>query len=183
MPAALLASSSGSNNNFIVPNGTFFVELVIFIVVLGIVAKFILPPFQKVLDDRDRTIREGLGSSDQARAEAARLDAERFKVLADARAEARSLLEEAAAKADELVSDARARGQREYERRVADASGAIEFERARLHSELMARAERLVVDAAERIVGGGLDADRHRDMIASELASADEHPPSRRLLR
>ncbi|HLX77562.1 MAG TPA: F0F1 ATP synthase subunit B [Acidimicrobiales bacterium] len=183
MPAPLLASSSGSNSNFIVPNGTFFVELVIFIVVLGIVAKFILPPFQRVLDERDRTVREGLSSSDEARAEAARLDAERVAVLASARSSARSLVENAAAKVDDLIAEQRARGQQEYERRVAEASGAIEGERRRLHAELMSRAESLVVEAAERIVGGGLDVSRHRQMIAAELAEADSTQIPPRSLR
>ena len=179
----LLASSSGSNSNFIVPNATFFVELVIFIVVLGVVAKFVLPPFQRVLDERDRTIREGLSSSDEARAEAARLDAERLRTLADARSTARSLVEDAAATVDALIADQRARGQQEYESRVVQASEAIERERVRLHRELMSKAESLVVEAAERIVGGGLDIHRHREMIAAELAEADSNPRPSRSLR
>jgi F-type H+-transporting ATPase subunit b len=165
-------ASSGSSN-FIVPNATFIVELIIFVVVLGIVAKFILPPIQKVMKDRDDLVRREQDSADSARKEAARLEAERLQTLADARARARNILQEASRQADDLVQDARARGQQEHDRRVQHATGEIDSERDRLRADLLARAESLVVQAAERIVGGGIDSKRHRGLIAEELTLAD----------
>lgn len=167
-----MLASSGSNN-FIVPNGTFFVELVIFVIVLGIVAKFVLPPIQKVMRERDQTVKRGQDSAESARREAARLDAERVQVLADARARAREILQDASRQVEDLLQDARTRGQDEHDQRVRDAAGRIDQERERVRAELLQRAEALVVEAAERIVGGDLDASRHRDLIADELARAD----------
>ncbi len=169
----MLASSS-SSSNFIVPNATFFVELILFIIVLGIVAKFVLPPIQKVMRDRDESVRKEQDSAESARREAARLEAERLKALADARAQAREILQDASHQGDDLVRDARARGQEEHDRRVLAASAGIDAERDRVRAELLARAETLVVEAAERIVGGSLDSSRHRGLIAEELALADE---------
>lgn len=169
----MLASSS-SSNNFIVPNATFFVELILFIIVLGIVAKFVLPPIQKVMRDRDESVRKEQDSAESARREAARLEADRLKALADARAKAREILQDASREVDDLVHDARARGQEEHDRRVQAASEGIDEERDRVRGELLARAETLVVEAAERIVGGDLDSSRHRGLIAEELALADE---------
>ncbi|MGB9111978.1 MAG: F0F1 ATP synthase subunit B [Acidimicrobiales bacterium] len=168
-----MLASSGSSN-FIVPNATFFVELIIFIVVLGIVAKFVLPPIQKVMQDRDELVRKEQDSAELARREAARLEAERLQTLADARARARETLQEASRQAEDLLQDARARGQQEHDRRVQQASEGIDAERDRVRSELLERAEALVVQAAERIVGGGLDSRRHSGLIAEELALADE---------
>jgi F-type H+-transporting ATPase subunit b len=168
-------ASSGSSN-FIVPNGTFIVELVIFVVVLGIVAKFILPPIRKVMRDRDELVKKEQDSADSARKEATRLDAERQQVLADARARAREILHEGSRQVDELLQEARASGQDEHERLVREAAGRIDSERERVRAEVLARAEALVIEAAERIVGGGLDASRHRGLIAEELAIADERP-------
>ena len=48
------ATSSGNGGNFLIPNGTFVVELVIFLVVLGVVAKWILPPLKAVSETRQR---------------------------------------------------------------------------------------------------------------------------------
>ena len=81
------AASSGNGGNFLIPNGTFVVELVIFLVVLGIVAKWILPPLKA-----GRPRRGGRGftsrshSAEEARAESQNLLAERDRVLAEARA-------------------------------------------------------------------------------------------------
>jgi F-type H+-transporting ATPase subunit b len=165
-------ASSGSSN-FIVPNGTFFVELILFIAVLGIVAKFILPPIQKVMRERDELVRKEQDSADEARREASRLDAERLQTLASARARAREILQDASRQVDDLVQQARARGQQEHDRRVQAASAGIDDERDRVRVELLQRAESLVVQAAERIVGGGLDVERHRGLIAEQLARAD----------
>jgi F-type H+-transporting ATPase subunit b len=42
MSAAVVAEGGGSN--FLVPNGTFFVELAIFLIVLGVIGTFVVPP-------------------------------------------------------------------------------------------------------------------------------------------
>src|ERR1700678_683478 len=86
------ASTSSNTPIFIVPNGTFFAELILFIVVLGVVAKFILPPIQQAMDERAKTIRAALQASDEGHVEAERLRTERIEVLTSARSEARSIL-------------------------------------------------------------------------------------------
>ena len=48
----LTASSSGSSASFLVPNATFIVELAIFLIIFGLVAKFIVPSLRRVLDER-----------------------------------------------------------------------------------------------------------------------------------
>jgi len=169
----LLAGSSGSTSNFILPNGTFFVELFIFLVVLGVIAGFILPSLRRVLEERDQVLVNAQRASDAAHAKAVQLQKERNDVLEIARVRERAILEEAARSVEELIDEARARGQVEYDRRVADATGTIEAEGRRVYEAVMAGAVELVIGAAERIVGGGLDADRHRETIAAELADAD----------
>ncbi|MGD0220057.1 MAG: HrpE/YscL family type III secretion apparatus protein [Acidimicrobiales bacterium] len=170
----MLASSSGSSSNFIVPNGTFVVELVIFLVVLGVMAKFILPSLRRALDERGRMLADAQRASEAARGEAARLERERINVLASARAQARALLEGASQSVDGLIAEAREQGRAEHDRRFAEAADGLETERRRLHDDVMARAVELVAAAAERIVGGGFDADRHRRFITAELGGADE---------
>ena len=79
------ASSSSSNSIFLIPNGTIIVELVIFVIVFGIVAKFILPPLQRVMAERETTIRSALEASDEGRHEAERLEVEAGALLSAAR--------------------------------------------------------------------------------------------------
>ena len=53
---SVLASSQaaeGGGNNFLVPNGTFFFVLAIFLIVLAVIGTFVVPPILKVLRERD----------------------------------------------------------------------------------------------------------------------------------
>ena len=169
----LTASSSGSSASFLVPNATFIVELVIFLIILGLVAKFIIPSLNRVLDERAGILSGGITVTDAARAEAVRLGRERSAILDDARQRARAVLEAATREVDGLIDDARARGQVEHDRLVVEAAARIDDEHRRVHELVMGQAVELVVTAAERIVGGGLEANRHRATIVAELAEAD----------
>ena len=40
----LAAEEGGGQSNFLIPNGTFFVVLIIFLIVLGVIAKWVVPP-------------------------------------------------------------------------------------------------------------------------------------------
>ena len=87
---------------FIVPNWTFFVELILFVIVLGVVAKWILPPIQAALDERQQAVRGSMRAADEHRDEAHQLDQERGVVLEGARGEARRLLETMAETSDDV---------------------------------------------------------------------------------
>ena len=49
----LAAEEGGGTSNFLIPNGTFFVVLIIFLIVLGVIGKWVVPPVSKVLRERD----------------------------------------------------------------------------------------------------------------------------------
>ena len=164
------SASSSSNSIFLLPNGTFVFELVIFIVVLGLVAKFVLPPMQQVMDERERKILEGLGASDSGRMEALRLEAERRQTLDGARAAARQLLEEAAQRASALVDESRARGQVEYARLVGEGDARLSAERSRLREDAFSNAAALVVRAAAQVIGEEIDPTRHAGEIDRAIA-------------
>ena len=55
MSAVVLAAgeAEGGGSNFLVPNGTFFVVLIIFLIVLGVIGTFVVPPISKVLKERE----------------------------------------------------------------------------------------------------------------------------------
>jgi F-type H+-transporting ATPase subunit b len=169
----LIAAASGtaSTPNFLVPNGTIIIELILFIIVFGIVAKFILPPLQKVMDERESTIRGALQASDEGRSEADRLDAESHEVLASARAAARALLEDASHQAEEARAAERARGQLEHDRMLLEAEATLALEAATTRRELASRLETVVVAAAERVVGIEVDASRHRELLERAVSS------------
>lgn len=157
---------------FLLPNYTFFAELLVFLIVLGTVAKLILPPVQRTLAEREQLVRGSLRAGDESQAEAQRLEAEREALLGSARAEARQLLEEARQRADLHRGEVRARAEAERERILAEASAAVEAERPGVRAEAMADVERLVLLAAEQVVGRPVDPAAHREVVEAALRSS-----------
>jgi F-type H+-transporting ATPase subunit b len=163
--AASGASGSSGSSVFILPNGTFFVELILFLVVFGILAKFILPPIERAMHDRQEHVRAGIAAGDEGRAEAQHLAAERRRVLDEARADARGLLDSASQATDAAVEDARRRGTAEHDRLLAEARPALEAEREQLRRDLLGRLGVLVVDAASQVIGEQVELAPHRGLI------------------
>jgi F-type H+-transporting ATPase subunit b len=170
--ASATSASSGNGGNFLIPNGTFVVELVIFLVVLGIIAKWILPPLQGVGEARRARIGSALTEGEEARAEAKSVLAERDSVLAEARAKARGIVDRANQEADTALEQGHARGQAEYERLVAASRAEISAEASRARQELFARVDGLVVSAAGRVLGNSVDPESHRELIHEAVVAA-----------
>lgn len=157
---------------FLLPNFTFILELIAFLLVLGFVAKYVLPPLRRAMAAREAQIRNSIEAADDARREAMESAARRREALEAARAEARQIIEQANEMADQLRDEGRQRGQAEYERLVSAAQGEIELERQRARDEVMGELGDLVLRAAERVIGGGLDEDHHRALVDEAIAAA-----------
>ena len=54
--ATVLAAEEGGTSNFLIPNGTFFFVLIIFLIVLGVIGKFVVPSIVKVLGEREEMV-------------------------------------------------------------------------------------------------------------------------------
>lgn len=157
---------------FLIPNGTFIAELIAFLIVLGIFAKYILPPLRRAMKDREASIKNAIESAEDARREAAEIVQQRREALEAARAEARQIVDQANEVAEQLKSDGRQRGQEEYERLVQAARSEIDLERERAREEVMGEVGELVLRAAERVIGAGLDDERHRALVDEAITAA-----------
>ena len=150
---------------FLIPNGTFFVELLVVAVILFLVTKYILPPLNKAMEGRQTKIRTALEAADQARAEADAAGDERAKVLAQARDQAREIVAAAQATADQVKTEAGGRGQLEYDRIVTSANAEVNTARQRAIDEASARIGEIVFDLVAKIVGREVDQNAHQDLI------------------
>jgi F-type H+-transporting ATPase subunit b len=164
-------------SDFLIPNATFIVELVAFVVVLAFIAKVVLPPLNSVLRQRAEKIQAELKAADEAKADAATADAERRSALESARHQAREIVAQANRTAEKVSADAQARGQAEYERLLTAAEAEVRLARQRAVEEAAARLGELVLDVVERIVGREVDAEAHRALIdeaVGALSSGDD---------
>ncbi len=156
---------------FLIPNGTFFVELAVVAVILFLVTKYILPPLNKAMEARQAKIRTALEAAEQARSEAAASDDERARVLSAAREQARQIVEAAQATADQVKAESGGRGQAEHDRVVAAAQGEISTARQRAIDEASARIGEIVFDLVTKVVGREVDQGAHQDLIREAVVA------------
>jgi F-type H+-transporting ATPase subunit b len=156
---------------FLLPNGTFFIELAVFVVLLWIAKAKFLPIINKMLEKRQEDIRTALEAADAARAEAAAAGDERAKVLVDAREQARIIVAGAQETSDQLKAEAGARAQVEYDRIVANAQGEVAAARQHAIDEASARIGEIVFDLVSKIVEREVDQSSHDDLVREAVAA------------
>jgi len=160
-----------ATSNFLVPNGTFIVVLLAFIIVLGILGKKVLPILNKALTERQEQIRGELEAADKAKADAEEADVERRAELDKARVQAREIVAQASSTADQKVLDAEARAQEAYDRIVQSADAEVAVARQAAVEEVSARVGEIVLAAAERVIGREIQASDHQDLIDEAIAA------------
>lgn len=118
--------------------------------------RMILPKFTAVLDERSEKIEGGLAKAESAQAEAAAALAEYHQQLAEARAEAGRIREDARVEGSAIVADLRAKASADAARILENAQRQIEAERQQAAVALRAEVGALATDLASRIVGEAL---------------------------
>jgi F-type H+-transporting ATPase subunit b len=156
---------------FLLPNGTWFVELAVFFIILLVVAKYALPKLNAMIEARQDKIRTALEAADEARATAAAAGDERARVLAEARELAREIVANAQALSDQVKAESGARGQVEYERIVALANTEVASARQRAIDEASARIGEIVFDLVAKVVGREVDQSAHEDLVREAVAA------------
>jgi F-type H+-transporting ATPase subunit b len=157
-------------------NGTVVVELLTFLAMTAVLARWVYPEIVRLAEARQRAITEQLTEAERARADAeARLkDAEAR--LNDARKTAQSMIEAATKSGEQLRSELRQKAEEEAKRLTEAARKEIEAERERAIQSVRDEVAGLVVAATEKVIGETLDAGKHKQLIEraiAEVASGD----------
>ena len=162
-------------SNFLVPNATFIVELVAFLIVIFVIGRYILPYINKPMEERQATIRQALADAEEAKRRAAEAEEEYKRVISAARTEARAVVDEANKLGEQVRADRRQQAEEEYERILTRAREDIEAQTRRASEELRRSAADLAVAVVEKVVGEGLDAAAQRALIDRTIAEVDSH--------
>jgi F-type H+-transporting ATPase subunit b len=156
---------------FLLPNGTFFIELFVSIILILAIYKWVLPPINKAMEERQAKIRDSLEAADRARADAEAADDERRAVLEEARHQAREIVATANRTAEQVRSESLTRAQGEYDRIVGNAEVEIALARQRAVEEAAERMGEIVMEVVERVIGREVDAEAHRDLIEEAVTA------------
>jgi F-type H+-transporting ATPase subunit b len=128
-----------------------------FLVLIVVLAKVAWGPIVRMLDERERTIRDAIEQAKKERAEAEKLLAQQKESLAQARREAADLAKRNQQEVEGLRAELTAKARKEADDLVATARRTIEEETRKASAELKAQVADLAVGAATRIVKSSLD--------------------------
>ena len=157
-------------------NGTVIVELLTFLLMLAVLARYVYPEVVKVAESRQRAIAEQLRLAEQAKTDAEARLKEAQAQLEDARKTGQQVVDSANRSAEQARQDLRQKAEEEASRIAESARKDIEVERERALQSARVELAGLVVVATEKVIGETLDEPRHRKLIEraiEEIASGD----------
>ena len=149
----LLAAEEGGQSNFLLPNGTFFFVLAIFLIVLGVIGRFVVPPIMKVLHEREAMVTKTAADNRKSAEQVAAADADYEKAMKQARTEASALRDQARAEGRKIVEDTRARASAVASQTLANAGEELSRQGEATTAELRASVESLSATLASRVLG------------------------------
>ena len=171
---AQLVPMAETESNFLVPNATFFVELAAFALLFYLLAKYVIPPINRAMTNRQEAIRKEFADLDQARADANAAEAEFKAQIADARHEAARIREEAREQGATIVAEMRQQGEAEKARIIDNGHQQIAAERQQAVASLRSEVGTLATTLAGRIVGESLEDDERSGRVVDRfLADLD----------
>ena len=169
------AEEGGGGGNFLVPNMTFVFELVSFAIIMYVMYKWVLPPINKAMTERQEKIKAQFDEAAKLKAEAEATEQEHQAQLADARAEASRIREEAREQGAQIIVQHREQAQVEADRITSNAHAQIDVERSQALAQLKGEVGTIATTLAGRIVGESLDDDdrqkRSVERFIAELES------------
>ena len=162
-------------SNFLVPNGTFLVELLAFAILVWIFGKYLIPPINRAMTARQEAIRNEFAELEEAKAEARTAEADYKEQLNNAKHEAAKIREDAREQGAQIVQDARDKAQVEADRIVEHAHTQIEADRKAAFASLRRDVGSLATTLAGRIVGESMDDDERQGRVVERfLADLEE---------
>lgn len=161
-------------SNFLVPNGTFFVELIAFIVMFYLLAKYVVPPINRAMTARQEAIKKEFADLDEAKAAANKAHEGYQEQLAQARHEAARIREEAREQGAAIVAEARDQARVEADRILEHAHAQLEADRKSAVASLRAEVGTLATTLAGRIVGESLEDEARQSRVVERFIDGIE---------
>jgi F-type H+-transporting ATPase subunit b len=157
-------------------NGTVIVEILTFLLMLAILARYVYPRIVEVAEARQRAIAEQLQQAEHAKTEADAVLKEAQARLDEARKTAQGVIDGATKSGEQLRQELRQKADEEAKRTVDNARKQIVAEREQAIRSARTEVANLVVTATEKVIGENLDDRKHRELIdraIEEVASGN----------
>lgn len=167
---ALLLAAEGEATNPLLPAIYDIVWSIIpFALVLLLFWRVVLPRLQKTLDERSEAIEGGIAQAENAQAEAKEALEKYNALLAEARAEAASIRDQARTEGTQILQEMKTNAQTEADRIAQSAQAQIEAERHQAVLSLRKEVGNLALDLASAVVQERLTEDAKAASVVDKL--------------
>jgi F-type H+-transporting ATPase subunit b len=166
----IIAAEAGENINPLIPHVPDLLwGAICFVVLFAFFSWKVLPAVKKLLDERAEVIEGGIKKAEIAKAEAAASLDEYNKQLAEARAEAARIREQARVEGTTILNDLKEQATAEAARVSSSALAQIEAERQGALVSLRSEVGSLAIDLASGVIGESLTNDAKASAIVDRF--------------
>ena len=165
-------------DNFLVPNATLIVELIIFAVILTLLGRYVLPRISGAIAERQDAITKEFGEAEDAKARAEAAEKEYRQLLVEARHEAARIREEAREEGAAIIAEMREQAQDEAARIHKHAQLQLDAERQQVLQQLRVQVGTMAITLAGRIVGESLEDEARRNRTVERFIATLESQDS-----
>ena len=148
-----VAEGGQGGSNFLVPNGTFFFVLAIFLIVLAVIGTFVVPPIMKVLRERDAMVHKTQADNKKSSEQFEAAEADYEEAMKKGRVQAGSFRDNARSEGRKVIEDARAQAERQAMSTLQMAAEQLKRERDAVELDLRATVGAMSATLASRILG------------------------------
>lgn len=148
-------------------NFTLISQAIAFSVFIWFTVKFVWPPLLRAIEERQKTIADGLSAGERGRHELELASHRSSDVLKEAKQRATEIILQAEKRASEIVEEAKKTAKEEGDRIVAGAKADIEHEVFSAKESLRQHVADLAVAGAAKILRREVNAKAHADLLAA----------------
>jgi F-type H+-transporting ATPase subunit b len=151
--------------------GLMFWTLVVFLLLLAILGKLVIPKITASVEARERALEESIEAAKRDREEAARVLAEQQRQIEGARAEAQKIIVEGRQIGDKMRADMIEETHRQQQSMLERARREIDAEKENAIAALRREAIDLAIAGASKVIEKNLDDQSNRTIVESFLSS------------
>ena len=148
-------------------NFTLISQALAFSTFIWFTVKFVWPPLLRAIEERQKTIADGLAAGERGQHELELASQRSSKILKEAKQQASDIILQAEKRASEIVEEAKDTAKAEGDRIITGAKAEVEHEVFSAREVLRQHAADLAVAGAAKILRKEIDANAHAQLLAS----------------
>lgn len=151
-------------------NATMLGQAITFAILIWFTMKFVWPPLLKAMEDRAKTIADGLAAAERGKHDLELAEKRASEILHGAKEKAAEIIAAGEKRATEIIEEAKVNARAEGDRILAGAKAEIDQEVFRAKEQLRTQVSAVALAGAGKILGREIDAKAHNDLLDKLVA-------------